>query len=94
MLNLDDFINRVKHLPPAPRILPELLALLRQSDIDSSRVVQLISFDPALTASVLQLSNSSFFAAGTPVADLSEAVMRLGFRPLFQLVVAAKASRE
>ena len=46
MLNLDDFINRVKHLPPAPRILPELLALLRQSDVDSSRVVQLVSFDP------------------------------------------------
>jgi putative nucleotidyltransferase with HDIG domain len=93
MQELDDYINKVKHLPPAPRVLPELLALLGREDIDSSRVVDLIAFDPALTVSVLQLCNSALFAAGTPVTDLHEAVTRLGFSEVYRIVAAVVGSR-
>jgi putative nucleotidyltransferase with HDIG domain len=93
MQELDDFINRVDHLPPAPRILPQLLVLLGQPDIDSSRVVNLITYDPGLTASVLQLCNSAFFGSASPVFDLQEAVTRLGFRQVCQLVAAISGSR-
>src|SRR5690606_35193195 len=54
MRYIDDFIDKVRTLPPAPRVLPELLALLAEDDVDTSRVVTVISFDPALTANVLQ----------------------------------------
>lgn len=92
MLELDAFINRIKHLPPAPRVLPELLPLLNRPDTPVDRVVRLISFDPALTAGVLQLSNSTVFAGTTPVSNLTEAVSRLGFKETFQLVVAISSS--
>jgi putative nucleotidyltransferase with HDIG domain len=93
MQELDDYIDKVKHLPPAPRILPELLALLRQEDIDSSRVVELISFDPGITAAVLRLCNSAYFAGATPANDLPEAVNRIGFRQVYQLVAAVSGAR-
>ena len=93
MQELDDYINKVKTLPPAPRILPELLSLLRKDDVDSSRIVQLISFDPAITASVLRLCNSAYFAGSTPADDLQEAVTRLGFQQVFQLVAAVSGAR-
>ena len=93
MQELDDYINRVEHLPPAPRILPQLLSLLGKPDIDSSRVVSLITYDPGLTASVLQLCNSAYFGAGAPVSDVQEAVTRLGFRQVCQLVAAISGSR-
>ena len=38
MSALDDYLSRVKHLPPAPRILPELLQLLRRPDVDADKV--------------------------------------------------------
>lgn len=93
MQELDDYIDKVKNLPPAPRILLELLALLRDEDVDSRRVVDLISYDPGITAAVLRLCNSAFFAAGTPAEDLLEAVNRLGFRQVYLLVAAVSGSQ-
>ena len=93
MQELDEYINKVKNLPPAPRILPELLTLLRKENVDSSRVVQLISYDPAITASLLRLCNSVVFSGATPATDLDEAVNRLGFRQIYTLVAAISGSR-
>ena len=93
MQELDDYINKVKHLPPAPRILPELLTLLRQDDVDSGRVVSLLAYDPSLTANVLKLSNSAFFGAATAATDLNEAITRLGFQQVYQLVAAVSGAR-
>lgn len=93
MRDLDDYINKVKNLPPAPRVLIELLALLRQEDVDSSKVVTVIGVDPGLTANVLQLCNSAYFATATPADDLNEAVMRLGFNQVYQLVAAVVGAR-
>jgi putative nucleotidyltransferase with HDIG domain len=93
MLEWDEHINRAQRLPPAPRILPKLLVLLGKPDIDSGRVVRLITQDPGLTASVIQLCNSAYLGSASPVADLQEGVTRLGFRPVCQLVAAVSGSR-
>jgi putative nucleotidyltransferase with HDIG domain len=93
MQAIDDFIDNLRYLPPAPRIVPELMRLLKQSDVDSSKIVKLISFDPALTANVLRVCNSAYFAAATPTSDLQEAITRLGFQQVFQLVAAAMGAR-
>lgn len=93
MQELDEFINKVSHLPPAPKILPELLTLLGRDDVDTGRVVNLITYDAALTAGVLQISNSAFFGAATPVSDLNEAMNRVGFRQVYQMVCAILVSK-
>jgi len=93
MQELDIYIDKVKSLPPAPRILPELLSLLRKEDVDADRVVNLIAFDPAITAAVLRLCNSAVFAGAEPASGLQEAVTRLGFRQVYQLVAAVSGSR-
>jgi len=89
MSELDQFIDRAKHLPPAPTLLPELISLLGQPDLDGSRVVGLITYDPGLTANVLRLCNSVALASSNPVATLEEAVVRLGFEEIYRLVVAS-----
>jgi putative nucleotidyltransferase with HDIG domain len=91
--SLDAYIDKVTSLPPAPIILPQLLHLLHKPDVDSSRVVELIECDPALTAAVLRLSNSAFFASSTAVSDLLEAVVRMGFGRVYELVVAIVGAR-
>jgi putative nucleotidyltransferase with HDIG domain len=93
MQNIDEYLDGIDHLPPAPRVLPELLALLRQEDIDSARVVELISLDPAITASILQLCNSAYLGAARPADNIHESVNRLGFRQVARLVVSVTSSR-
>lgn len=90
---LDAHIDRVESLPPAPVILPQLLRLLQEPDGDTDRVVELISSDPSLTAAVLRLCNSAYFSSSEPVSDLFEAVLRVGFNNVCQLVVAIVGSR-
>jgi putative nucleotidyltransferase with HDIG domain len=76
-------------LPPAPTLLPELLELLQQPDVDAARIERLIKFDPTLTVSVLRLCNSAAFGSAKAVASLDEAILRLGFGQIFRLVVAS-----
>jgi putative nucleotidyltransferase with HDIG domain len=93
MQELDDYLNRVKHLPPAPRVLPELLGLLGHEDVDTERVVTLIAYDPSITAAVLQLCNSAFYAPAVPIGELSQALTWLGFRQVYQLVAGVIGAR-
>jgi putative nucleotidyltransferase with HDIG domain len=93
MQELDEFINSVKTVPPAPKVLPELLTLLNRPNTDADKVVKLISYDPGLSIAVLQATNSAFFATGAQTADISEAVRRLGFSQIFQIVCAVTGGK-
>ncbi len=93
MQAIDEFIKNVRYLPPAPKVVPDLMKLLNKVDVDSSKVVKMISLDPSLTANVLRLCNSAYFAAAIPTTDLQEAVTRIGFRQVYQLVTAATGAK-
>ena len=93
MQAIDDYISNVRYLPPAPRVVPDLIKLLNQPDVDSSRVVKIISLDPSLTANVLRVCNSAYFGAALPTSDLQEAVTRLGFQQVYLLVTAATGAK-
>jgi len=93
MQELEAYLSRAKHLPLAPRVLPELLALLRSDEVDADRVVTVIAYDPSLTAAVLQLCNSAFYSPATPVGDIPRAITWLGFKQVYQLVTTAVGAR-
>jgi putative nucleotidyltransferase with HDIG domain len=88
MNTLDRLIDQAPSLPPAPTLLPELLAALGEDDVDSARVERLITFDPVLTAHVLRRCHSAQFGFAKPVQDLQEAVLRLGFSEIYQIVAS------
>jgi len=78
MDKLDAIIDRVTSLPPAPRILPDLLTALHKEEVDAAEVVRLIKFDPVLTAQVLRLS---------------QAVTRIGMNEIYRLVAGVIGER-
>jgi len=89
---IDDLLQRVQTLPSAPKLLPQLLAALADVDTDIDRVVQLITFDPALTVRVLQVCNSAWYGATARANNVGDAVNRLGFHGIY--TIAAVASGE
>jgi putative nucleotidyltransferase with HDIG domain len=93
MQELDHYIDQIKRLPPAPTVLAELLGLFKQPNVDLTRVVDLITYDPSLTAEVLKLCNSAYFGMSYPADDISEAITRLGLYEVYRLVAAVVASR-
>jgi len=85
---LDAYLNKVKTLPAAPRILSQLMALLSEEDIHADSVVELITYDPGLTAKVLQSCNTAAMGLAQRVHDLPEAVACVGFNEIYRIVAA------
>jgi len=73
---------------PAPAILSKLPPLLRQPNVDTGKVVDLISYDQSLTGNVLRVCNSAYFCPDPPVDNLQYAVVRMGFRLIYDIVVS------
>jgi putative nucleotidyltransferase with HDIG domain len=73
-------------------LLPEILKLVSRPNVDSSELVALISYDPALTANVLRLCNSAALGVVAPVTHLEDAIFRIGFNQVFRLTVASSAA--
>ena len=92
MDRIDELLDKIESLPLEPKILVPLLGALADLESDMTRIVDMISFDPALTAKLLQICNSAFFGLAKPVNAVSEAVNRLGFEIVY--CIAAIASGE
>jgi len=88
MDKIDEILNRVPKLPPSPQLLPKLMGMLTDPDTDIAQIVDVISFDPVLTAKLLQVCNSPVFRGNTRVNDVSEAVNRLGLKTVYGIVAA------
>lgn len=86
MERIDEYISKAKSLPPAPKVLPKLMEMLQKTEVDAANVVHLITFDPGLTAKILQVCNSAAYAGTQAVVDVHEALMRLGFGEVYKIV--------
>jgi HD-like signal output (HDOD) protein len=74
-------------LPSAPNTLLELTEALDADDASAKSVGSVIERDPAATAKVLQLVNSSAYTAGRTVSDVAQAVALLGLHAVRGLVL-------
>lgn len=90
---IEQFLDKVVDLPPAPQILPKLLALLRDEETDLNKVIDLVTFDPGLTIKVMNVSNSAFFGLPNKVNSVFEAVQQLGSQQLYRIVTAGAGRR-
>jgi putative nucleotidyltransferase with HDIG domain len=88
MKTVDDYIHATTTLPPAPRIVSELLGYLGQSDVHADRIVELVMVEPALTAKLIRRCNSAAAGLAEPVSNLAEAVTHLGFNEIYRMVAA------
>jgi putative nucleotidyltransferase with HDIG domain len=85
---LDAYLDRIKHLPPTPTLMIQLIEMFRQPDADVDEIVTLLKRDPALSVEVLRRCNSPYFGLDTPVMDIHEAIFRMGFYEVYQITVS------
>src|SRR5687767_12344218 len=83
---LQRFVHRAGELYTLPRVAVEVLELTSEKVVDARKLKQCIEYDPALTAKLLRVVNSSLFGLSREVADLNQALAMLGTKPLKLLV--------
>lgn len=89
----DELVRRLKHFPSAPRVLPRLKRLLGDTNSSMAEVVSLVRLDPGIAARVLQMGNSAYYGNGNHCFTIDEAVNRVGYGQIYEMVSYAVASQ-
>ncbi len=69
-----------ENLPSMPTVAVEVLQLTQDENTTIDELSRVLGRDPALSAKLLKLSNSSLFSTGSPVTTLQRATMVLGLK--------------
>jgi len=93
LLAPEDLVREVKNLPSAPKVLPRLKQLLSDGNSAMHEIVAFIRLDPGIVARVLQVANSAYYSKGVRCLTVEEAVNRVGYDQVYELVSYAVASQ-
>lgn len=65
-------------LPSLPQVAFRLKKALEEPDIAITEIVNIVQFDATIVAKLIQVANSVFYAAESPITNCQNAVIRLG----------------
>lgn len=85
----EEILGKIPTIKALPTSAAHVVALLQDPDVGIADVMQLVEVDPALTADILRLANSAYFAGPRKISSLRDAGVLLGTKRLMQLVMAS-----
>ena len=74
-------------LPSIKGVALSILEASSNDDVSLSRIAQIITPDPALTARLIKISNSALYPGSRPVASLQDAIAKLGMSQVRQIAL-------
>ena len=83
----------INKIPRLPAFVNTLTARLQDDDSSAREITELIQKDPSLAADVLKTVNSPYYGFKKKISDINSAVLYLGFKELYQMVVAEGIKR-
>lgn len=85
-----EIVGRISRLPAAPKVFTEVNRLIASPTSDTRHIAALLGSDPALSAKIMQLANSAYFARGNHIHDIGSAITHLGLEQVKLLVLASQ----
>ncbi len=82
-----DLLSKLQDIPTLPIVAVRVNELLNDPHSSSSEIADVLKKDQVLTAKVLRLVNSSYYAIPGGVTDVQRALAFLGFNTLAQLIL-------
>jgi diguanylate cyclase (GGDEF)-like protein len=85
---VESVIANVKNLPSLPTIALKIIQEIKRDKISNTALSEIISYDPALTAKILKIANSAFYALPDGVDSIDRAVNILGQEALKNIALS------
>src|SRR3954453_19242281 len=82
-----ELLAKLQDIPTLPLVAVKVNELINDPSSSSSDIAEVLKKDQVLTAKILRLVNSSYYAIPGGVADVQRALAFLGFNTLAQLVL-------
>src|SRR5262245_46826665 len=80
-------LEKLEDIPTLPVVAMKVNELINDPNSSSSDIAAVLKKDQVLTAKILKLVNSSYYAIPGGVADVQRALAFLGFNTLAQLTL-------
>src|SRR5260221_9017213 len=90
--SMKKLIAQMERLPSLPILYTQVMAELAKEEASTQFVGRLIAKDPAMTAKILQMVNSTVFSLPSQLLDPAEAVLYLGMERTKSLLLLASLS--
>ncbi len=87
-MNVDSILARIDNLPTLPFVSLKVGELIEDPRTGAREIADLLRQDVSLSAKVLRLANSSYYAVSGGVSDAVRAVNVMGMNALHQLVLS------
>ena len=85
----EQIIKRMDTVEAVPVAAAKAMRLLQDQGKSLNDAIKIIEYDPALTANILKLVNSSTFASDKKISSLREATVRLGAKNILEMLVGS-----
>jgi putative nucleotidyltransferase with HDIG domain len=86
--SLTAILDRVDSLPTIPVVADQIAELVNDPNSNAETIARALASDQSLTAKVLKLANSAYYAIPGGVSHVRQAISFLGFNTLYQLVLS------
>ncbi len=92
MPNIKNIIKKVKALKPVPTIVHKILELAQDPESSLIELVELVTYEPAITANLLKTCNSAYMGLRVKIESVHQAVSMLGQQQVVELVLTQNLS--
>jgi putative nucleotidyltransferase with HDIG domain len=90
---IPQILRSLKNLPPFPMVAQRALLLVNKTEVSIQELVDVVKFDPAITANILRIANSAYFGLRREIHSLNQALLLLGTQELLKIIIASGATR-
>jgi HD-like signal output (HDOD) protein len=97
VMQVVDYVTQKKLDPPVvPALVPRVLAITNEPEVDLQRLTHVIQQDLAISAKLLSVANSPMFGTGSEVKTVRQAIAQLGSEQVAQVAIglACKSNLE
>lgn len=87
MSAIQELIKEIDNLKPIPAVVNQIIAVTEDPKSSMADIARIVLYDPVLTANILRMSNSSFYALPRRVESVQEAITMLGVDQVIDMVL-------
>jgi len=87
MINIQDIKKNIAALPPFQETILKARDMLSDPNVSAKELTEVLQYDVSITANILKVCNSAYYAPKIPIKNLQQAIVYLGHRELREILI-------
>lgn len=84
--DLNKILDSIQDIPTLPSIANKVIQAINDPQSNAKHIADIVKNDPALTARLLKVSNSAYYAGFSPCTSVQNAITRMGLMQIKRMV--------